>query len=60
MTGLKQMIVRVEPTLVKKLKILAAFHDISMAELVRRTLMTEISEQRKVEAVDLALKAADL
>jgi predicted HicB family RNase H-like nuclease len=56
----KQLIVRVEPSLIRQLKLLAALHDISMAELVRRTLADEIATQRQDNAVKQALAAAGL
>ncbi len=56
----KQLIVRVDPEVVQRLKVVAAHWDLSMAELVRRTLDDEIGEQRKDEKVDAALEAAGL
>lgn len=56
----KQLIVRVEPEVVQRLKVVAAHWDLSMAELVRRTLDDEIGNQRKDERVDAALQAAGL
>ncbi len=57
----KQLVVRVDPDLIRRLKILAAHEDLSMAELVRNTLDDEISARRVSEPdVDDALMAADL
>ena len=57
----KQLVVRVDPDLIHRLKIVAAHGNESMAELVRNTLDDEISARRVSEPdVDDALMAADL
>ena len=57
----KQLVVRVDPDLIHRLKIVAAHGNESMAELVRNTLDDEISARRVGEPdVDDALMAADL
>ena len=57
----KQLVVRVDPDLIHRLKIVAAHDNSSMAELVRNTLDDEISARRVSEPdVDDALMAADL
>ena len=57
----KQLVVRVDPDLIRRLKILAAHEDLSMAELVRNTLDDEISTRRQSDPdADDALMAAGL
>ncbi len=57
----KQLVVRVDPDLIRQLKILAAHEDLSMAEMVRRTLDDEISTRREGDPdADDALMAAGL
>ena len=57
----KQLVVRVDPDLIRKLKILAAHEDLSMAELVRNTLDEEIEVWRQSDSdADDALTAAGL
>ena len=57
----KQLVVRVDPDLIHRLKILAAHENLSMAELVRRTMDDEISTRREGDlGVHVALQAAGL
>ena len=56
----KQLVVRVDPDLIHRLKIVAAHENLSMAELVRTTLDDEILTRRQDPDVDDALMAADL
>ena len=57
----KQLVVRVDPDLIRRLKILAAHEDLSMAEMVRNTLDDEISVRRTSDPdADDALVAAGL
>lgn len=56
----KQLVVRVHPNLIRKLKVLAALRNVSMAELVRGVLSDWIRISRQDKEVAQALEAAGL
>lgn len=57
---MKQLIVRVEASIIRKLKVIAAQDNVSMAETVRAVLDAYIELRRQNPAVKKAFEAARL